>query len=87
MNGPSEFHLTGTLKNWDVTGQLHKITVPTLVTSGRYDEATPRIAQTVHEGIRGSEWVLFEHSSHMAHVEEAEAYQGVVAGFISRHEA
>jgi proline-specific peptidase len=87
MNGPSEFHVTGTLRNWDITGQLHKINVPTLVTSGRYDEATPRIARTVHEGIRGSEWVLFEHSSHMAHVEEAEAYLGVVAGFISRHEA
>ena len=86
MNGPSEFHVTGTLRNWDVTGQLHKINVPTLVTSGRYDEATPRIARTVHEGIRGSEWVLFEHSSHMAHVEEAEAFQAVVEGFIRRHE-
>jgi L-proline amide hydrolase len=71
MNGPSEFHVTGTLKNWDIIRQLPKINVPTLVTSGRYDEATPLIARTVHEGIRGSEWVLFENSSHMAHVEEA----------------
>lgn len=86
MNGPSEFHVTGTLRHWDVTGQLNRINVPTLVTSGRHDEATPRIARTVHEGIPGSEWVLFEHSSHMAHVEEEEAYQRVVAGFISRHE-
>jgi proline-specific peptidase len=74
MNGPSEFHVTGTLKNWDIIAQLPKINVPTLVTSGRFDEATPLIARTVHEGIRGSEWIMFENSSHMAHVEEAEPY-------------
>jgi len=86
MNGPSEFHVTGTLKNWDIIGQLHKIAVPTLVTSGRHDEATPLIARTVHEGIRGSEWVLFENSSHMAHVEEREAYLRLLTRFIGEHE-
>jgi len=86
MNGPSEFHVTGTLKNWDVTGQLSRINVPTLVTSGKYDEATPLIARTVHEGIRGSEWTLFENSSHMAHVEEAKSYMRVLENFIGRHE-
>ncbi len=30
-------------------------------------------AAEVHEGIRGSEWVLFEHSSRRAHVQEAES--------------
>ena len=87
MNGPSEFHVTGTLKNWDIISQLPKINVPTLVTSGRHDEATPLIAGTVHQGIRGSEWVMFEHSSHMAHVEEAERYKNVLASFMARHES
>lgn len=86
MNGPSEFYVTGTLKHWDVISQLPRINVPTLVTSGRHDEATPLIARTVHEGIRGSEWILFENSSHMAHVEEAEAYLRAVEKFISRYE-
>ncbi len=86
MNGPSEFHVTGTLKHWDIIPQLPKINVPTLVTSGRHDEATPLIARTVHEGIRGSEWVVFENSSHTAHVEEAEAYMRVLEKFIHRHE-
>jgi len=86
MNGPSEFHVTGTLKNWDVTGQLPRINVPTLVTSGRYDEATPLIARTVHEGIPGSEWILFENSSHMAHVEEAGSYVRALEKFLRRHE-
>jgi len=86
MNGPSEFFVVGTLKNWNVIPQLGKINAPTLVTSGRYDEATPTIAETVHKGIPGSEWVLFENSSHMAHVEEADRFMQVLSAFISRHE-
>ncbi|HET9014456.1 MAG TPA: proline iminopeptidase-family hydrolase [Thermomicrobiaceae bacterium] len=86
MNGPSEFHVTGTLKTWDITGRLGEIRVPTLVTSGRHDEATPAIAETVHRGIPGSEWVLFEESSHMAHAEEAERYMAVLDDFLSRVE-
>jgi L-proline amide hydrolase len=86
MNGPSEFHVVGNLRDWDITDRLAEIAVPTLVTSGRYDEATPAIALTVHRGIRGSEWVLFEQSAHMAHLEELEGYTAVLEEFLSRHE-
>lgn len=87
MNGPSEFHVVGTLRDWDIKDRLGEIRVPTLVTSGRYDEATPAIAETVHRGIPGSEWVLFEESSHMAHAEEEEAYREALDGFLGRVEA
>jgi proline-specific peptidase len=87
MNGPSEFHVTGTLKNWDITGRLGEIRVPTLVASGRYDEATPAIAETVHRGITGSEWVIFEESSHLPHIEEPEKFMQVLGQFLSRVEA
>ena len=83
MNGPSEFHVTGSLKTWDIVDRLGEIRVPTLVTSGRHDEATPLIARTVHEGIPGSQWVLFEESSHMPHAEEPERYMAVLDGFLS----
>ncbi len=55
MNGPSEFHVIGVIKDWDVTARLEEINAPALITSGRYDEATPWIAETVHKGIRGSQ--------------------------------
>jgi len=87
MNGPSEFHVTGTLRDWDIVSRLPEIQVPTLVTSGRHDEATPVIAETVHRGIVGSEWVIFEDSSHSAHLEETERYLQVVSDFLSRVEA
>ena len=86
MNGPSEFHVVGTLKYWDVREQLPQIRVPTLVTSGAHDEATPLIAQTVQQGIPGAQWVLFEESSHMAHVEEAERYMQVLENFICQYD-
>jgi proline-specific peptidase len=86
MNGPSEFHVIGTLKNWDIRDQLGKIKAPTLVTSGKYDEATPLIAETVQKGIPGAEWVLFENSGHSAHAEEPERYMQVLGDFISRYD-
>lgn len=86
MNGPSEFHVIGTLKDWTIVDRLGAIRTPALVTSGRYDEATPAIAETVHRGIAGSEWVVFEQSSHTAHIEEAERYREVLDRFLSRVE-
>jgi L-proline amide hydrolase len=86
MNGPSEFFVTGTLKEWDIVSRLGEIRVPTLVIGGRYDEATPAITGTVHRGIPGSEWVLFENSSHMPHVEETERYLRVLDNFLNRVE-
>jgi proline-specific peptidase len=87
MNGPSEFHIVGTLKDWDIVGRLGEIRIPTLVTSGRHDECTPLIAGTVHRGIPGSEWIVFEESAHMAHVEEPDRYMAVLGDFLGRHEA
>jgi proline-specific peptidase len=86
MWGPSEFHATGTLKEWDVRDRLGEIRLPTLITSGRHDEATPTIAETVHRGIAGSEWVIFEQSSHAAHLEEEVEYRQVVEDFMRRVE-
>lgn len=86
MNGPSEFHVIGTLKTWDITARLPEITVPTLLLSGRYDEATPLMVETIHRSIPGSEWVLFEKSSHMPHVEETERYVQVLDTFFRQIE-
>jgi proline-specific peptidase len=87
MNGPSEFHMTGLIKDWDIRDRLGEIRVPTLITSGRYDEATPLIAETMHRGIAGSEWVIFEESAHLAHAEEPERYLQVLGDFLDRVEA
>jgi L-proline amide hydrolase len=38
----------------------------------------------IHERIPGSEWVLFEESSHMPHVEEPERCLAAVEAFLER---
>ncbi len=86
MNGPSEFYCIGTLKNWDITDRLGEITLPTLLLSGRYDEATPAVMDAVHKGVTGSEWIMFEQSSHMSHVEEEAAWMPVVNDWLARHD-
>jgi L-proline amide hydrolase len=82
MNGPSEFHVIGSLKDWDITDRLHEITTPTLLVSGRYDEATPLIVGQIQERIPGAQWTIFEDSSHMPHVEEHEAFLDRVEAFL-----
>ena len=66
--------------------RLSLIRVPTLIMGGRHDEATPAITETVHRGIPGSEWVIFDNSSHMPHLEETERYMEVLTDFLDRVE-
>lgn len=86
MWGPSEFSVTGTLKDWDRTSVLGQINVPTLVTCGRHDEATPTLAEEVAGQIAGAKLVVFEDSAHLAHIEEQESYTGVLREFLREAE-
>lgn len=86
MWGPTEFHCTGTLKDWDIENRIGEIETPTLILSGRHDESTPAINEVLHQGIRDSEWILFEKSSHTPHLEEMERYMEVLSDFLDRHE-
>lgn len=81
MNGPNEFTIIGNIRYWDVTDRLHKIKVPTLVTGGRYDEVTPKVAASIHSEIKVSKRVTFENSSHLPMWEERERYIQVVTSF------
>jgi proline-specific peptidase len=87
MWGPSEFHCTGTLQNWNIESQLGGIDIPTLILSGEYDESTPAINEVLHREIQNSEWVLFEECSHTPHLEATEKYLQVLTNFLTRVEA
>ncbi len=85
MNGPSEFHCIGTATGWSAADRLGQLTTPTLLVSGRHDEATPALQEQLLAAIPDAEWVLFEQSSHMPHVEETERFLAVVRGWLDRH--
>jgi hypothetical protein len=44
MNGPTEFHVIGSMKAWTIIDRLRKLRFRLLI-SGRYDEATPAVVQ------------------------------------------
>src|SRR5581483_9842663 len=86
MNGPGGFHVVGSTKDWWSADGLGGLEVPTLLVSGRYDEATPALQEALLAGIRGSEWVLFEESAHCPHVEEPERFTQVVGAWLRRYD-
>ena len=86
MNGPSEFHVIGTLKPWSIIDRLDRIEVPVLLISGRHDEATPATVQPYADQIKDVRWEMFENSSHMPHVEETERCLQVVGDFLDRND-
>ncbi|MBY0397397.1 MAG: proline iminopeptidase-family hydrolase, partial [Thermoleophilia bacterium] len=86
MNGPTEFHVVGTLRNWEILSRLAVVDEPVLLTSGRHDEATPLQIAAIRERLPQADWVIFEQSAHLAHAEEPERYMAVLADFLARAE-
>lgn len=86
MWGASEFTVTGTLKNFDATGRLHQIEIPTLFSCGRYDEATPEATERYAKLVPGAEFHIFENSSHMPAIEEPQAYVAMIREWLSRND-
>ncbi|KAL8783055.1 MAG: hypothetical protein Q9213_004902 [Squamulea squamosa] len=82
MNGPSEFHVSGTLKAFDIRQDLHKIKVPTLLINGRYDEAQDEVVEPFFQEIEKVKWYRFAESSHTPQLEEREEFMKVVARFL-----
>jgi pimeloyl-ACP methyl ester carboxylesterase len=85
--GPSEFFATGVLADWTVEPRLGEIDVPTLILSGRHDEATPAHMRRLLDGIRGSQWTILEHSAHLTFFEETDRYCEILSAFLERVEA
>lgn len=86
MQGPNEFTINGIHKDYDVTARLSQIHLPTLFTSGRYDEVRPDDVAWYRGLVPGAELVVFEQSAHMAHMEETDAYLRVLREFFRRAE-
>lgn len=86
MFGPSDFHIVGTIRDWDVFARLGEITLPTMVLAGRYDECVPEHAWEMHQRIPGSRFELFEASAHMPFIEEPDKFDSVMRDFLRAHD-
>ncbi|KAL1971305.1 hypothetical protein VTN77DRAFT_257 [Rasamsonia byssochlamydoides] len=85
-NGPSEFYIVGSLKDWSIVDSLHKIKTPTLLINGRYDEAQDSVVEPFFRKLDKVTWVTFAESAHMPHWEERKRYMEVVGQFLNGKE-
>lgn len=83
MWGPSEFTATGNLREVDLVPQLAALTIPVLITAGRYDEASPESASFYQQAIPGARLEVFEDASHMHHLECQEQYLRCLREFMA----
>ncbi len=84
MNGPSEFHVVGHIRDWSIEDRLGDVAARTLVLSGQHDEATEACVAPYAERIAGAEWVIIGGASHCAHLEKPALVMSIVAGFLAR---
>ncbi|PKL93739.1 MAG: hypothetical protein CVV20_02115 [Gemmatimonadetes bacterium HGW-Gemmatimonadetes-1] len=87
MWGPSEFTSTGTLKQFDGTGWLRQITVPTLFATGEHDEATPAATEEFSRLVPGAEFVVIPGSGHATENDNPAAIHEAVRAFLRRVDA
>jgi proline iminopeptidase len=87
MQGPSEFTIVGSFKDWDITERLGEITVPTLLTGGRHDECLPEHLEDMAARIPDSRVRIFENGSHLHFQEERAAYMGTLNDWFDEIEA
>ena len=69
MWGPTEFTVTGTLKEWSVEKELHRINVPTFFINGESDEATPVMQRFMKARVKDSQYYCIKGAAHSAPAE------------------
>ena len=82
MAGPTEFTITGPLKDVDVTGRLPELRLPLLFICGEHDEATPDAMRFYASLAPGSEVVVIEGAAHVANYDRPEAYFRALRGWL-----
>jgi len=82
MWGPSEFTITGKLKDFDVMNQVKVIDIPVLITCGDMDEASPKTCKDYQLAFKNARLAVIPNSSHLHQVEQPEIYKMVVNNFL-----
>jgi proline iminopeptidase len=85
MNGPNEFTIIGTIKDWDRRKDLAalKLRIPTLITTGDSDEVTLDCHETIHRAIPGSKLEIFKGCGHMTMNDKPAEYVASLRRFMS----
>lgn len=85
IQGPNEFLYIGNIRHWSRLADLHKITVPVLITVGQHDEQTPACALEMKLRLPNAELHVFPNSSHLPFYEDPELYYPVLRNFLENN--
>ncbi|ANJ68656.1 MULTISPECIES: proline-specific peptidase family protein [Latilactobacillus] len=82
FQGDNEFVVTGKLKDWHFRDQLHKITVPTLITFGEHETMPIATAKIMAEKIPHARLVTTPNGGHHHMIDNAPVYFDHLKTFI-----
>jgi proline iminopeptidase len=83
MQGPSEMGASGRLERWDRFADLKRITVPTLVISGKYDTMDPAYMARMAREIPNAE-LAATNGGHMAFYDDQPTYFAKLTAFLRK---
>ena len=89
MQGPSEFGIVGDakLKDWDITAELPRITVPTLSVGGAYDTMDPKHMEWIATQVQNGQYLHCPNGSHLSMYDDPEVYFDGIIKFIKEVDA
>lgn len=87
MWGSSEWHVTGTLADFNACPWLPELTMPLLFTCGEYDEARPETVCAQAALARDARVHVFPGASHMSQLEAPDQYRHVISQFFAAHDS
>jgi proline iminopeptidase len=82
MQGPSELGASGRLANWDRTGDLKEITVPTLTIGAQHDTMDPRHMEWMAQQLPKGRYLHCPNGSHLAIYDDQQTYMSGLVTFI-----
>ncbi|WP_242091739.1 proline iminopeptidase-family hydrolase [Aestuariivivens sediminicola] len=85
MWGPSEFTARGTLRNYDNVQSLEKVKVPTLFTTGEFDEARPETVKRLSRLVKDARFVVIPDAGHFSLNDNRPAVIKAIREFIDAH--
>ncbi len=86
MGGPSEFTMTGTLKDYDITNRLGEIKVPTLFITGEFDEAREVTVRYYQSLVPNSTFQLIDNAGHLTMQDNPVQNISVIRDFLNKIE-
>ena len=86
MWGPSDFTVTGTLKDFDRTSHLAALTMPVLFHCGEFDEARPDTVREQAALTPNAEVAIIAGAGHLTMIDAPEEAIGTIRNFLTRAE-